>query len=386
MAEREIILAIAEVEKELTCAICYGIYNNPRLLHCGHSFCNECIDNLPVNRERDKYHIICPVCCTRAWLPHQSGAGVSIGAGFPAAFFTSRFKDVYDQMISRRGHAQATCETCLQTSCNITGLCRECHKTLCKQCSDDHEHKDTIIISLDETRTQSPAKQGKKKCSNHEEPLELFCEKCQVLICSTCTLDVHKGHENNLVSDCCIKYRCKLKDRLQGVNDEITAVVDVVTALTDREDAIRMQGEDAKEEMRIKVTEKIELHRSEKQQGQIKDELQIMTKEVDTVIDKKLNLITEEKKRAETHLAELKNCYHIVNESIKAGDQCPDRMVTSAKQKIALMEDVLTQSGNYEINDLLMSSVSGEEQEIKELTEKFTKQIEDRYPQRNGMQ
>lgn len=41
----------------MPCAICLCNYIDPRILPCGHSFCEECLKNIIVN-----YKIVCPAC------------------------------------------------------------------------------------------------------------------------------------------------------------------------------------------------------------------------------------------------------------------------------------------------------------------------------------
>ena len=44
----------------MPCAICLCDYKDPRILPCGHSFCEECLKNAVIN-----YKLICPSCRTK---------------------------------------------------------------------------------------------------------------------------------------------------------------------------------------------------------------------------------------------------------------------------------------------------------------------------------
>ncbi|KAL9559238.1 hypothetical protein MBANPS3_000505 [Mucor bainieri] len=56
MASDEATDKLAKIAKELTCIICTGIFDDPNALHCGHSFCAQCIRSW---LETSK---TCPVC------------------------------------------------------------------------------------------------------------------------------------------------------------------------------------------------------------------------------------------------------------------------------------------------------------------------------------
>ena len=51
-----------KLEKQLTCAICLDLYTNPKTLPCLHSFCQQCLEGLPLDPQGDNYFIACPTC------------------------------------------------------------------------------------------------------------------------------------------------------------------------------------------------------------------------------------------------------------------------------------------------------------------------------------
>ncbi|VDK88298.1 unnamed protein product [Litomosoides sigmodontis] len=54
--ERELDVFLLEA---MVCSICYAVYDEPKQLQCGHSFCTACIDRL-CNETEEKY--TCPLC------------------------------------------------------------------------------------------------------------------------------------------------------------------------------------------------------------------------------------------------------------------------------------------------------------------------------------
>uniref|UniRef100_A0A1X7U3A5 RING-type domain-containing protein n=1 Tax=Amphimedon queenslandica TaxID=400682 RepID=A0A1X7U3A5_AMPQE len=126
-----------KLEKELTCPVCLDHYTNPKTLPCLHSFCEHCLEGLPLDKKNETYYLSCPTCRHHTELPKE-GAGA-----FPVAFHLNNFKEIY----------------------SLT--------------------KKTADLSNPQEAT----------CSDHGKPLELFCETCNTVICVTCQVRNHKHHE-----------------------------------------------------------------------------------------------------------------------------------------------------------------------------------------------
>ena len=321
--------ALKKLEEQLTCAICLGLYTNPKTLSCLHSFCQQCLEYLPLDSQGDKNFISCPTCRHHTQLPKPTGA-----ADFPTAFQINNLKEVYNLMTKVSGHQQVTCDNC--TTTNATSYCKECTKFLCQKCIDIHKNwapfNDHKITSLDEVATSASQLLSEKqeiKCSTHNEPLKIFCGTCEELICHDCTVRIHRDHDYDLVSDCYHKHRQKLETSLKYVKDKVDAVTDVLTALKNREKEIREQGEVVKEEIRVMVEEMIEVLRQGERQ---------LTREVDTVIDSKLEVLLEKKKSTERRLSQLKDCQGFVEQSLEIGS--PQEVVTSTKQMMGRITHV----------------------------------------------
>ncbi|KAK3087510.1 hypothetical protein FSP39_006790 [Pinctada imbricata] len=44
-----------------TCSVCQDVFDNPKFLHCGHTFCSKCIDAM-IGSSKGPYKIKCPLC------------------------------------------------------------------------------------------------------------------------------------------------------------------------------------------------------------------------------------------------------------------------------------------------------------------------------------
>ena len=198
---------LLKLEEQLTCPVCLDLYTNPKTLPCLHSFCQECLEGLPQEREArgDTYYLFCPTCrqCTEA--PREG-----VGA-FPVAFTLNNLKEITQSLKNKVSDPQ-------QVTCN-----------------------------------------------DHDKPLEVFCETCKTVICFHCAVRTHEGHKHALVSDCYPKHYQTLHDSLKPVKGKKEALKKVLSDLAEREGEIRERGEGVLEEIHGMVEEMINvLHQSER--------------------------------------------------------------------------------------------------------------------------
>ena len=92
-----------ELEKEITCAVCQGHYQQAKLLPCNHYYCGACIEKMAKHSREKPFD--CPECRKETSLPP---GGV---AELQSAFFVERMKDVYGKMAKAEGKImEAVCE------------------------------------------------------------------------------------------------------------------------------------------------------------------------------------------------------------------------------------------------------------------------------------
>ena len=190
---------LLKLEEQLTCPVCLDLYTNPKTLPCLHSFCQECLEGLPQEREArgDTYYLSCPTCRQRTEVPREG-----VGA-FPVAFHLNNLKEIAQGLKNKVSDPQ-------QVTCN-----------------------------------------------DHDKPLEVFCETCKTVICFHCTYRTHKDHKHALVSDCYPKHYQMLHDSLKPVKGKKQALKKVLSDLAEREGQIRERGEGVLEEIHQMVEEMI---------------------------------------------------------------------------------------------------------------------------------
>ena len=153
MATKPTLLSsLKELEQHLTCSVCLNIYTNPKSLPCLHSFCQHCLEGLPVNPQENKYYIKCPTCRTSTELPEPTGP-----AAFPVAFHINNLKEINSLMKKVTDPQQMTCDVC--TVANANGYCKDCNQFLCQSCHDTHKRFGANVhhqlMSVDEVATSA---------------------------------------------------------------------------------------------------------------------------------------------------------------------------------------------------------------------------------------
>lgn len=90
------------------------------------------------------------------------------------------------------GAADVACDFCCGTTINkATVLCLTCLASYCPTHIEPHYHvpvlkKHELVTATGPIREQM--------CAKHDKLKELYCQKDEQLVCSTCAVDEHKGH------------------------------------------------------------------------------------------------------------------------------------------------------------------------------------------------
>ena len=189
---------LLKLKEQLTCPVCLDHFTNPKILPCHHSFCEHCLEGLPLDKKNETYYLSCPTCRHCTELPEE-GAGA-----FPVAFHVNNLKEIHSAM----------------------------------------KNKPAVLPNPQEAT-----------CSDHGKPLELFCETCNTVICVSCSVRNHKHHEYDLITDSYTKHCQKLRECLSPVEEKKEALKKVLSALAEREGEIREKGEGVLEEIHEMVEE-----------------------------------------------------------------------------------------------------------------------------------
>ena len=306
------VTALEKLADQLTCSVCLEEYTRPRVLPCLHVFCEACLQRLVVGGA-NRLSTRCPNCRQVAQLP---GEGV---ASLPSAFYIQHLFEVRDTLEKVRDPSKVQCEKCGEGEAQ--GFCRDCGQFICQLCLTMHrkwkELQGHEISSLDEVEAVAskmvPPKKVAVMCPKHPtEPIKIYCETCDELICRDCTVKAHRDHNYDLVPDAYPKHRDAIIASLEPIKQQLASVAETISELGKKSKRV----EERSKKMKRKVDAEIDrLHAI----------LEARRKELHCEIDEKVHQASKElaaqRDQHELTQAQLSSCVEFVEGSLQSGTQ-----------------------------------------------------------------
>ena len=238
--------AMQKLSDQLSCSVCLEEYRKPRVLPCLHVFCEACLEKL-VGTRRDKMTAPCPNCRKPAPLPK---GGVS---SLPSAFYIQHIFEAREALEKVHNPKKAQCDKCGEGE--VQGFCRDCGQFICQLCLDMHrkwkEFNSHEISSLNDVQETASKMVTPKKvttmCHKHTtEPIKIYCETCDELICRDCTVKTHKDHSYDLITDTFPKHRDAILACLHPIKTELAGVNQTIARLKGRSSRLDARSIEAK--------------------------------------------------------------------------------------------------------------------------------------------
>ena len=309
---------VKKAQNNLTCPICYQLFNNPKYLPCYHSYCEGCLEKMQVQSK-----IICPECRKEAKVP---AGGVKELA---TNFFINRLVD--DLILKKKvdGEQEVKCDECNEDD-PVVSFCPDCNSFLCITCNDYHKrskkHFNHAVVPLTELKSNKETSiQAKVKiplCKEHDEQLKYYCETCDELVCMYCTVKKHNGHHHDSVKQMAPKHRNELKKITDPVEGMITNLSQAHENIEKMKKKIRRRGEE--------VDKKIDQYYDEL--------LQKLMKQKDEVKQQAHDAVSQKEKAVTTQLGEVASMQAelmSMKELTDALKQSSDQEALSAKKQVS---------------------------------------------------
>ena len=282
-----------KVTGHLTCPICYGLYKKPKYLPCYHSYCEECLVKLVVQS-----NITCPECRKTSVIPSR---GVQ---QLPNNFFINRLLDEIALKRKVDGEEEAKCDQCVRED-PVEVLCLDCGILLCNYCYGHHkyskEYQNHNMMPLNELRAKKEEVAIKPKakyamCQKHELELNFYCETCDQLVCNYCIMKDHINHDHDTVKEMGAKNKKELDKIMEPVEKMIQGLSVACKKVSNMRDTIGAQADDIDKEIDRYYEE---LHQRLQQQ---RDELKKELHEASRQKKKEVTLQLEQMEHTQTQL------------------------------------------------------------------------------------
>ena len=240
----------------LECSLCLDMFNDPRNLPCGHTFCLKCLEKA-INT-KSPVDLNCSLCRKEWKVPDKGLTGLSKN------FIAESFKDSVP--------AARACKTILFNDGREHGaeeyFCINCWEALCSICRVSHkytnetkDHQIKPIRDLSGEDIEHHRKQVSSMCYIHKkQEVVVYCKECKDIACTVCCVIKHSKHECTELEDADVSFIETIKkslndgkDALKDTTEEMEKIKDGHKALKDHQDAMANQVKQSANELREKL-------------------------------------------------------------------------------------------------------------------------------------
>ncbi|XP_071334270.1 tripartite motif-containing 13 isoform X2 [Trachinotus anak] len=132
--------AMEQLEEELTCAICCGLFEDPRVLLCSHSFCKKCLEGLLEGNRGPAFRtpFKCPTC--RKETPHNGASSLQVN--YSLRGIVEKYSKI--RVMPKMSACKQHCDQPLNIFCATDS------KLICGFCATTDDHKGHRFCSLEE--------------------------------------------------------------------------------------------------------------------------------------------------------------------------------------------------------------------------------------------
>ena len=299
---------LEEIKKKLKCEKCSKSFKEPKLLPCYHSFCKSpCLEELAA-RDPEGKTLTCPTCEYQVTLPDNGVAGLPTDL---QAEYIAEQKGAIEKA------KNPICGNCKKSP--ATNYCPDCKKFMCDKCREMHQtweaFKDHTLLSTDQVRADAikvllPNKEP-LQCEKHPTmELRMYCETCSELICSDCTIRLHKDHEYDVVDDVFPRHKKTLESSLGPLKENLQSIEEALGTLDTRQEMIEKQRKAVEKDIKDEI-EKIK-KLLDMRKNQLVDSLKSLT-------EQKLARIASQKKCVKNTQAKMSSCLKYAEAGLENG-------------------------------------------------------------------
>lgn len=177
-----------EAPDSLSCSICLDVLKKPVTLHCGHSYCIDCLNNFwDLGDQRGAYR--CPQCRHTFTSRPVLNKNTVLADLIVRMAETERDSPPAEDKSSSGG---VECDFCTVKKLKAVKSCLVCLASYCA--THVQPHYESAAFKRHKLVEVSASIQ-ELICSKHDKLLEVYCRTDDECICLLCVMDEHKGHE-----------------------------------------------------------------------------------------------------------------------------------------------------------------------------------------------
>lgn len=175
----------------LTCSICLDVLKSPATLHCGHSYCMDCVNAYWDMEDRSGVYT-CPQC-RHTFKPRpvlNKNTVLADLLGKMSVRVQPTPPPAVGDEVAAAGDVE--CDFCTHKKLKAVKSCLVCLASYCATHLQPHyesaafkRHKLVEVYSSIQERI----------CSKHDKLIEIYCRTDDQCICLLCVMDDHKGHD-----------------------------------------------------------------------------------------------------------------------------------------------------------------------------------------------
>ena len=300
---------LKDLGKEITCAVCHDVFEEPKILSCCHYYCKKCIQGLLDYAGRANRPFECPECRLPTLVPQNDPNQLT------TAFFVNRLKELHGKMEKAHGKVEAPCEQC-RGGVSIA-FCRQCAEFICADCVKSHQKMKVFsghkVVTLEELKKGGAkqilvSKPPPPKCPIHDEPMKAYCFDCSQLICRDCIVIDHAGHTCEFARKAAPQAKQELIEHLEPLKEVQTSLCKAAEVVQGTKSEIVAQGKS--------VAENIEQSFQELQEilEQHKNRLLV---EATKLKEEKISLLSTQKKGLNTASAVIQSLVDFVEQNLE---------------------------------------------------------------------
>ncbi|XP_069018059.1 E3 ubiquitin/ISG15 ligase TRIM25-like [Embiotoca jacksoni] len=172
----------------LSCSICLDVLKRPVTLHCGHSYCMDCVNGY-WDQEDQKGVYSCPQC-RHTFMPRPvlSKNTVLVDLMVKMSVEGQPMAPAEDEV----DPGDVKCDFCTVKKLTAVKSCLVCLASYCA--THLQPHYESAAFKRHKLVEVSASIQ-EKICSKHDKLLEVYCRSDDQCICLLCVMDEHKGHD-----------------------------------------------------------------------------------------------------------------------------------------------------------------------------------------------